>query len=71
LKSDISNFVKSTENFQKIMGSQVSVFDKACIDFKTNHKQKKIIPEKITKKSEGTNVHIVKNMDISNPFVFF
>ena len=56
LKNDISNFVKSTETFQKIMGPQVSVFDKACIGFKTNQNQKLyenfFIPEKGTKTCE-------------------
>lgn len=73
LKNDISNFVKSTETFQKIMGSQVSVFDKACIGFKTNHKQKLyenfLFLKRLQKGVKGTNVHIVKNMDISNLFV--
>ncbi|XP_073225551.1 uncharacterized protein [Cicer arietinum] len=40
LKNDISNFVKSTETFQKIMGSQSGIFDKAGIGFKSSQKQK-------------------------------
>jgi len=70
LKNDITNFVKSTKTFQKIMGSQVSAFDKACMVFKTNHKQKLyeifFFPEIRLK---ATNVHIVRNMDILKNFV--
>lgn len=73
LENDITNFVKATETFQKIMGSQGSVFDKACIGFKTNHKQKIyenfFIPKKKLKRWKDINVHIVKNMDILRNFV--
>ncbi|XP_045791661.1 uncharacterized protein LOC123886384 [Trifolium pratense] len=40
LENDIKCFVKSTETFGKIMGSQVSVFDKSGLGFKTHQKQK-------------------------------
>lgn len=74
LKNDISNFVKSTETFQKIMGSQVSVFDKACIGFKTNHKQKLyenfFIPEKVTKRSERYKCTYCEKYGHLEPFCF-
>lgn len=34
LKNDITNFVKSTETFQNIIGAQRNGFDKTCIGFK-------------------------------------
>jgi len=74
LKNDISNFVKSTETFQKIMGSQVSVFDKVCIGFKTNQKQKLyenfFIPEKITKTCERYKCTYCEKYGHLEPFCF-
>lgn len=40
LTNDITNFVKSTETFQKIMGSQAGMFDKAGIGFNVCKNQK-------------------------------
>ena len=70
----MSNFVKSTETFQKIMGSQVSVFDKVCIGFKTNQKQKLnenfFIPEKITKTCERYKCTYYEKYGHLEPFCF-
>jgi len=52
LKNDITNFVKSTETFQNIIGAQKNAFDKTCIGFKEQkHKLYKnlFIPEKLKK----------------------
>jgi len=74
LKNDISNFVKSTKTFQKIMGSQVSVFDKACIGFITNQKQKLyenfFIPEKGTKRNEKYKCTYCEKYGHLEPFCF-
>jgi hypothetical protein len=74
LKNDISNFVKSTETFQKIMGSQVSVFDKAGLGFRTNHKQKLyknfFIPERNEKTCEKYKCTFCKKYGHLEPFCF-
>jgi len=57
LKDDITNFVKSIETFQNIIGVQKNAFDKTCIGFKEDkHKLYKnlFIPEK--QKQKGRKV---------------
>jgi len=50
LRNDLNHFIKSTETFQKIMGSQERMFDKAGLGFDISKNQKMyenfFIPEK-------------------------
>ncbi|XP_058783345.1 uncharacterized protein LOC131658028 [Vicia villosa] len=71
LTKDMTSFVKSTETFQKIMGSQSGVFDKAGLGFKQSENQmiyeNFFLPKKNRTKTQIKEKIPLKKKDITKP----